>query len=793
MLKVGVFIQNRYEIISRIGSGGMADVYKAKDHKLNRFVAVKVLKKEFREDKEFISKFKVEAQSAAGLAHANIVNIYDTGEENGIYYIVMELVDGITLKAYIEKKGRLSVRETTSIALQISAGLEAAHNNGIVHRDVKPQNIIISTDGKVKVADFGIARASTSNTINSSVMGSVHYSSPEQSRGGYSDAKSDIYSLGITMYEMLTGRVPFDGDTPVSVAIKHLQEELREPRELFPEIPVSTNQIVVKCTQKSPDRRYSNMSELIRDLRESLVNPDGNFVTLQTVDHKSKTRIMSKEEVSQINAERNMPSYDDSLDIGAAGRLNGPSSGEDRNRRYQPGSYYQHTGYQEVPAHSPDEDDGRWSPDYELQEDEEQEYDPYYDAYDDPQDYGFHENDYKFEEDGGYSRRRKARGERENDIGINPRLEKAVTVGGIIVAVIIGCVFLSLLANAVGLFSFAHRSLGKNQTERTTEGRVTEKKEEKTTSAPAEAELTEVPKLTDMPEDDAKALLQELGFAAEKSGEEESPEHDAGVVIRQDPEAGTKAAPGSKISYIVNSYQGIVLQSLANEEKSTAQAYLLTQGLQCTIDETRYSDTVAAGYVISTEPAAGAVLQPNDVVTLYVSQGAEVDAPQVSVPDCYYCDEDITTQRCELYGLGVPIFEYEASSAVNKGFVIRQDPAAGTSVPEGTVVTFVVSTGPSFSDTDISINSGSGGIWKCNASLSTPEGYAGENVQIDLEQNGVVTTIFTGHAEFPYQLSVQGADGVETGTVYIYLLDEITGEAVRTIEYPGITFSRTGG
>ena len=226
MLKEGMFIQERYEIIGRIGSGGMADVYKAKDHKLNRFVAVKVLKQEFREDKAFISKFRVEAQSAAGLAHPNIVNVYDVGEDHGISYIVMELVEGITLKEYIDKKGRLAVREATSIAIQVSMGLEAAHRNGIVHRDVKPQNIIISTDGKVKVTDFGIARAASSNTINSSVMGSVHYSSPEQARGGYSDYKSDIYSLGITLYEMLTGTVPFDGDSTVAIAIKHLQEEL---------------------------------------------------------------------------------------------------------------------------------------------------------------------------------------------------------------------------------------------------------------------------------------------------------------------------------------------------------------------------------------------------------------------------------------------------------------------------------------------------------------------------------------------------------------------------------------
>ena len=231
MLKEGMIVGERYEIISRIGSGGMADVYKARDHKLNRLVAVKVMKAEFSEDKDFIAKFRKEAQAAAGLAHPNVVNVYDVGEDNGIYYIVMELVQGITLKDYITRKGKLTVREATSIAIQVSLGLEAAHKNNIIHRDVKPQNIIISVDGKVKLSDFGIARAASSNTISSNVMGSVHYSSPEQVRGGFSDAKSDIYSLGITMYEMVTGHVPFDGDTTVAIAIKHLQEEMESPKK----------------------------------------------------------------------------------------------------------------------------------------------------------------------------------------------------------------------------------------------------------------------------------------------------------------------------------------------------------------------------------------------------------------------------------------------------------------------------------------------------------------------------------------------------------------------------------
>lgn len=304
MLKSGMMIGERYEIISRIGTGGMANVYKAKDSKLNRFVAVKVMKSEFREDKTFITKFKREAQAAAGLANPNIVNVFDVGEDDGVYYIVMELVEGITLKEYISKKGRLSVREATSIAIQVCMGLEAAHAQNIVHRDVKPQNIIISTDGKVKVTDFGIARAASSNTISSNAMGSVHYSSPEQVRGGYADSKSDIYSVGITIYEMLTGRVPFDGDTTVAIAIKHLQDEMDAPSKYVPDLPRSLEQIIFKCTQKSPDRRYVSMSEVISDLKHSLIDPNGDFVVLAPLTNHAKTVMISGSDMEAIKAGR---------------------------------------------------------------------------------------------------------------------------------------------------------------------------------------------------------------------------------------------------------------------------------------------------------------------------------------------------------------------------------------------------------------------------------------------------------------------------------------------------------
>ncbi|MBQ7679986.1 MAG: Stk1 family PASTA domain-containing Ser/Thr kinase [Butyrivibrio sp.] len=298
MIKIGLIIGGRYEILEKIGTGGMSDVYRARDHKLNRLVAVKVLKQEFAENENFVSKFVVEAQAAAGLMHSCIVNVYDVGDENGIHFIVMEQVDGITLKKYIEKKQRLTVKEAVSIAIQVAMGLEAAHNNHIIHRDIKPQNIMISKEGKVKVTDFGIAKAATSNTITSNVMGSVHYTSPEQARGGYSDAKSDIYSLGITLFEMLTGRLPFNGDTTVAIAIKHIQEELPSPRQFNEEIPISVEKIVLKCCQKSPDRRYQSASELIADLKHSLINPDEDFVALQTPDEESATRMLPVEETS---------------------------------------------------------------------------------------------------------------------------------------------------------------------------------------------------------------------------------------------------------------------------------------------------------------------------------------------------------------------------------------------------------------------------------------------------------------------------------------------------------------
>ncbi|MEG2871547.1 MAG: protein kinase, partial [Clostridium sp.] len=267
MLKPGMFLQERYEILDQIGSGGMSEVYRAKCHKLNRLVAIKVLKEEFSQDSNFVSKFKMEAQSAAGLSHPNIVSIYDVVDEDTLHYIVMEVIEGITLKSYIMKKGHLGVKESIGIAIQVAQGVGAAHDQHIIHRDIKPQNMIISKDGKVKVADFGIARAVSSQTVGSTAVGSVHYISPEQARGGYSDARSDIYSLGITIYEMVTGQVPYDGENAVTIALAHLEEPIIPPHCLNPEVTPSLERIILKCTQKKPERRYHDAYELIGDLR----------------------------------------------------------------------------------------------------------------------------------------------------------------------------------------------------------------------------------------------------------------------------------------------------------------------------------------------------------------------------------------------------------------------------------------------------------------------------------------------------------------------------------------------
>ena len=301
----GKVIGNRYEIIKKIGVGGMATVYKAKCNILKRYVAVKVLRDEFTTDEEFIKRFNTEAQAAASLTHPNIVSIYDVGHEDNIYYIVMELVQGKTLKDIINEDGALPWKWALNVSIQVASALEMAHKNNIVHRDIKPHNIIITEDGIAKVTDFGIAKAVSNSTITAfgTTIGSVHYFSPEHARGGYTDAKSDLYSLGVVMYEMLTGRVPFDADTPVSVALKHMQEKPVEPMKLNPTIPYAVNKIIMKAMEKDPNERYQSATEMLKDLSLALKNPDGDFVKEKNFENEYTQRIttLNDEDFSKYN------------------------------------------------------------------------------------------------------------------------------------------------------------------------------------------------------------------------------------------------------------------------------------------------------------------------------------------------------------------------------------------------------------------------------------------------------------------------------------------------------------
>ncbi|MDQ2087157.1 Stk1 family PASTA domain-containing Ser/Thr kinase [Herbivorax sp. ANBcel31] len=300
---IGQILGSRYELIEKIGGGGMALVYKAKCKLLNRFVAVKILRPDFTNDEEFIKRFRIEAQAAASLSHPNIVSIYDVGNEEDTHYIVMEYVDGVTLKEYLEKKGKLNWKEAVNISIQISLAIEHAHKNNIVHRDIKPHNILFTKDEMVKVTDFGIARAVTSSTITMAggTIGSVHYFSPEQARGGFTDEKSDIYSLGIVLYELLTGELPFDGDSPVAVAIKHIQDEPEEAIKINKKIPIGVNSIVKKAVQKDQNSRYQKSSEILDDLYRVLDEPNTQFFEEENIKDSPTVRVPALGEKDSIN------------------------------------------------------------------------------------------------------------------------------------------------------------------------------------------------------------------------------------------------------------------------------------------------------------------------------------------------------------------------------------------------------------------------------------------------------------------------------------------------------------
>lgn len=673
MLRKGMFISDRYEIIDKVGSGGMSDVYKAKCHKLNRNVAIKVLKPEFNEDKNFVSKFKVEAQSAAGLSHPNIVNVFDVGEDNGLHYIVMELIEGITLKKYIERKGKLPVKEAVSILVQVSQGIEAAHNNHIIHRDIKPQNIIISKEGKVKVTDFGIARAASTNTISSNAMGSVHYISPEQAKGGFIDEKSDIYSLGITLYEMVTGRVPFEGDSTVAIALQHVQNELPSPKMYAPDLPISVEKIIEKCTQKKPDRRYLKVSSLIADLKHSLIAPDEDFVQIATLDENAATRMLSDEEVSKIRKE----------------------SGFERPEL-------------DIPVIGKDEDD------LELEEDDDD------DVEDDLED-DLGEDNPKLDKiiaiggivtgviifiivafvlisflgNGcGSKKKNNETTKTEGETTLDAKHTKVPDVVGKTKEDAEKAIKDATLGSKSEEEYDSKVEAGCVISTNPEAGTVVEKNQTITLKISKGPKLIDIPDLAGKDKDEAKKALEDLGFTVKIVHQANA---DIGIekVIGTDPTSPTQGKEGQEITLLVSSGSDstdAVVPKLVGLTQDAAKASLDTAKLKVGQVNEEYSDNVDKGKVTRQDIEANSKVPEGTAVNIWISKGKEDKT--VQVPDIAGKSRDEAKSMIEKAGL-IYNETTENSDTVKSGYVISCNPGVGSSTQKGSSVTVTISTGKS--------------------------------------------------------------------------------------------------
>ena len=636
MLKPGTILDDRYEIIDVVGTGGMSTVYRAKDERLKRFVAIKVLKSDYSSDQNFVSKFRAEAQSSAGLTHPNIVSVYDVCEDDGRYFIVMELVEGITLKEYINLNGRLSMSQAIDFSIQIASGLEAAHERHVIHRDIKPQNIIVSKSGNIKVTDFGIAKAATSTTMSTTGIGSVHYISPEQARGGYSDERSDIYSLGITMYEMVTGRVPFEGDTNVAIALMHIQNEMIPPRQLYPDIFPSFEKIILKASQKKPERRYLTAAALIADLNRVKDNPSIDIIVAPATVTGAPTQQFTNEDMEKIKNGSANKAYDEEME--ASGKAAESSEVRpDRSRIEALLNQEDEDFYDERPARKGslkkiDDDDDGYAMDDEYDDDDESD--------------------------------------------VDPKLEKAVMIGGIAAAVIVAVIIFVVVGNMMGWFSFGSKE--KKTTEATTE------------ASTEEAKITMVD-VVGLSEKAAEKDMKEAGFTNYQFVQENSTDVKEGYVISQNVEAGTEVAKDAQIIITVSAGAAeLDVADVKGMDEDAAYETLEKQGFKPTRSY-KFDDEIEEGKAISTDPAAGKKAKAGDTIVIYISQGKEEKT--VKVPNLSGLTESAAKGALESNTLTAGNVSYEFNSEVASGLVIRQSVPADTEVKEKTTVDFVISNG----------------------------------------------------------------------------------------------------
>lgn len=728
ILRPGTFLQDRYEILEQIGSGGMSVVYKAKCHKLNRLVAIKVLKEEFCNDSNFVSKFKMEAQSAAGLSHPNIVSVYDVIDEGKLHYIVMELIEGITLKSYIQKKGRLEIKETIGIAIQVAQGIAAAHEQHIIHRDIKPQNMIISKDGKVKVADFGIARAVSAQTMTSSAMGSVHYISPEQARGGFSDERSDIYSLGVTMYEMVTGRVPFEGDNTVAIALAHLEDAVVPPSVYNPEIPVSLERIILTCMEKKPERRYRSAQDVITDLRAALIRPSEAGSRPADVEERAlngETVQISSEQLSQIKqfrrTERIEPERKESYDREAKAAWqayqeeNGQEMPEpERDRRPQ-----KLTGAAKAPA--------------------------------------------------------KRRNRDEEEDRANPHIERLLAGAGIVAAIVVVAVLIVVFSKLGAFFRAGSGMLGSTQTESS---------QAETGELVLKDTEVSMPSVLGLSEDMAESTLKEKSLTMKRTYDYFD-DVEKGHVAKQDPAAGTVVLKGGQVNVVIsNGTDKLDLSGLGITEldETTAVSFLESKGLKVQVVEEE-DETIKAGTVMRYEPE---LVADGGTVYLYVSSGPHVD--KVPVPYLVGKTEEEAIALLAENDLMPGNTSTESSDTVEKGFIISQSVTSGTQLEKGSRIDYVVSSGPEVKHQRYvaSINQ----VYDLSSLIGPGAGSSSVTILIRLHQGTAdnphykiltQSTTIKGDVLLPVNFtSIESIDGTDQGTLEI--VDVNSGAVIKTYQ-----------
>ena len=728
MLNQGTYLQDRYEILGRIGSGGMFVVYKAKCHTLDRLVAIKVLKEEFASDENFVSKFKMEAQAAARLSHPNIVNVYDVVDEGNLHYIVMELIEGITLKSYIEKKGFLENKEAIGIAIQVAQGIAAAHEQHIIHRDIKPQNMIISRDGNVKVADFGIARAVSSQTMNATAVGSVHYISPEQARGGYCDERSDIYSFGITMYEMVTGRVPFEGDNTVAVALAHLETPITPPSQLNPVVSSGLEQIILKCTQKKPDRRYSSIGDVITDLRHVMVDPDYDiYGAVSQTDEENDpyvTRPISREELSQIQERRRPhtedivvkePEYDPAVSIQTQETEENDGDGYDKEET-QP----------QIPVH-------------------------------------------------------KKRSDRKKEKDVSTQFERIIMVMGIFAAVLVAVVVIFVFSRLTGLF------WPKSGQDKETEVVTSETATEGINVSLADNQ-TYMPNVLGLPKDMAEAKLKEYNLVMSIETEDYSDNYKADQVMRQDVAEGEVVEKWSTVGVTISKGSDKVdLSSLGLEQLSgeDAQKLLKDKELQVTLKE-EANDNIETGKVIRYSPQQA---KAGDTIELVVSTGPKT--AQGQVPKLIGRDEVTADALLKAAGLKTGTVTYDYDAGKPEGTVLSQSALPGTVLEPSATVDYVVNQMEEEGSTQAQAADESYymGSIDTTCSLSNYIGPASQTssvkISIRLKQkdaNGaevytplISPRLVVGSQDIPVVFPrIKGAYGVENGTVEVVDVEKDT-------------------